>query len=124
MGPRSSSPAAPARRKDTKGVQAFIGSSSLVGDLGTLYVGGWAANLVTLGARVGAFGSALACAVGASRLLFALGRDGLATRRLGVVRERDGVPSTATRAVLAAVALILVALRATSTSAPPMKALN
>lgn len=32
-------------------------------------------NLVNFGAMVSAFGAALACAVGASRILFALGRD-------------------------------------------------
>jgi amino acid transporter len=36
---------------------------------------GWMGDLINFGAVVSAFGAALACAVGASRILFALGRD-------------------------------------------------
>jgi amino acid transporter len=39
------------------------------------YVAGWMGTLVNFGAVVSSFGSALACVVGASRILFALGRD-------------------------------------------------
>lgn len=39
------------------------------------YVAGWMGDLINFGAVVSAFGAALACAVGASRILFALGRD-------------------------------------------------
>ena len=39
------------------------------------FVAGWMGTLVNFGAVVSAFGSSLACAVGASRILFALGRD-------------------------------------------------
>ena len=39
------------------------------------YVAGWMGELVNVGAVVSLFGAALACAVGASRILFALGRD-------------------------------------------------
>jgi amino acid transporter len=39
------------------------------------FVAGWMGTLVNFGAVVSSFGSALACAVGASRILFALGRD-------------------------------------------------
>jgi amino acid transporter len=46
------------------------------------YVAGWMGDLVNFGAVISAFGAALACAVGASRILFALGRDaGPATLR-------------------------------------------
>ena len=62
---------------DEAGVAAFTSSSSLLGDLGTGYIGAWVGDLITLGAAVSAFGCALACAVGASRLLFALARDGV-----------------------------------------------
>ncbi len=63
---------------DDKGLAAFGSSGSLFGDLGTQFVGPWLGDLITLGAAVSAFGCALACSVGASRLLFALGRDGVA----------------------------------------------
>jgi len=39
------------------------------------FVAGWMGTLVNFGAVVSAFGSSLACAVAASRILFALGRD-------------------------------------------------
>jgi amino acid transporter len=39
------------------------------------FVAGWMGTLVNFGAVVSAFGASLACAVGASRILFALGRD-------------------------------------------------
>jgi len=39
------------------------------------FVGDWMGDLINFGAVVSAFGAALACAVGASRILFALGRD-------------------------------------------------
>jgi amino acid transporter len=46
----------------------------LLGDLGTQYVAAWVGDLVTIGAAISAFGCALACAVGAARLLYALWR--------------------------------------------------
>ena len=39
------------------------------------YVAGWMGELVNIGAVVSVFGASLACVVGASRILFALGRD-------------------------------------------------
>jgi amino acid transporter len=39
------------------------------------FVADWMGDLVNFGAVVSSFGAALACAVGASRILFALGRD-------------------------------------------------
>lgn len=39
------------------------------------FVAGWMGDLVNFGAVISAFGSSLACVVGASRILFALGRD-------------------------------------------------
>ena len=60
---------------DAKGVKEFIASGSLLGDLGSLFVAGWVGELITIGAAVSAFGCALACVVGAARLLYALSRD-------------------------------------------------
>jgi amino acid transporter len=39
------------------------------------FVAGWMGTLVNFGAVISAFGASLACVVGASRILFALGRD-------------------------------------------------
>ena len=63
---------------DDAGVAAFTKSSSLMGDLGTSYVAAWVGDVITIGAAVSAFGCALACAVGAARLLFALAADAFA----------------------------------------------
>ena len=60
---------------DAAGMKAFGSSGSLLGDLGSTYIGPWIGDLITIGAAVSAFGCCLACLVGASRLLFALSRD-------------------------------------------------
>src|SRR5262249_40241020 len=73
------------------GITAFTQSGSLLGDLGARYVGAWVGDAISLGAAVSAFGCALACAVGGSRLLFALARDSGGDRGLGRV-SRLGTP--------------------------------
>src|SRR6478609_9789020 len=93
---------------DPAGVKAFAASGSLLGDLGTSYIGGWVGDLITIGAAVSAFGCALACAVGASRLTFALSRDGVGPARLAVVSERRGTPHLAAVAVVVAMYLIIL----------------
>lgn len=57
------------------GVTAFTSSGSLLGDLGTSYIGSWVGDIISLGATISAFGCCLACTVGASRLLYAMNRD-------------------------------------------------
>ena len=89
------------------GVKAFISSGSLMGDLGTTYVGSWIGTIITLGAAVSAFGCALACVVGASRMLFAIGRDGGSTA-LSTVSAKNGTPTSATRFIVGAIALIII----------------
>ncbi|MCW5253591.1 MULTISPECIES: APC family permease [unclassified Streptomyces] len=96
---------------DAHGVNALIASPSLMGDLATMYVGSWLGPVVTLGAAASAFAGGLACTVGASRLLFAMGRDGFGPRRLGEARERDGVPQAAVTLVTCVVAAAFVLLR-------------
>src|SRR5215218_2701567 len=87
---------------DEKGINQFIASGSLLGDLGSRFVAGWVGELITIGAAVSAFGCALACVVGATRLLYALSRDEVGPPPLGTVSARNGVPvrSTATVAVI------------------------
>jgi amino acid transporter len=92
---------------DAQGVKAFTSSGSLMGDLGTQYVGSWIGTIITLGAAVSAFGCCLACIVGASRLTFALGRDS-GHAGLSRVSEKQGTPITATRFVTGAIVLIIV----------------
>lgn len=93
---------------DAKGLVAFTSSGSLLGDLGTEYVGPWIGDLITVGAIGSAVACCLACVVGASRLIFALSRDGMGPRALGEVSEQHGVPARAVAAVLAVVAVALV----------------
>ena len=94
---------------DAKGVENFIASGSLLGDLGSQFVAGWVGELITIGAAVSAFGCALACIVGATRLLYALSRDEVGPAPLGTVSSRTGVParSTATVAIGAYVIIVL-----------------
>jgi len=90
-----------------RGVTAFINSTSLIGDLGTAYVSSWLGTLITLGAMVSAFGCALASTVGASRLTFAMSRDGILPARFSTVSERRRTPTVAALAVVLAVYVII-----------------
>jgi len=85
---------------DDAGLKAFGSSNALVADLGTSYVGSWLGDLISLGASISAFGCALACAVGASRLVFALARDDVAPRPLARVSATRGTPEGAAVAVV------------------------
>ena len=90
---------------DEEGVQAFIGSSALMGDIGTAYIASWVGETVTLGAAVSAFACCLACVVGASRLLYAVARDaspGSALSRTG----RNDTPTVASVVVTLVITLI------------------
>ncbi len=89
------------------GVKAFVASTSLIGDLGTSYVASWIGNLITIGAMISAFGCALACTVGASRLSFAMGRDDILPARLRRVSARRGTPTVSAAAVALAVYVII-----------------
>jgi len=94
---------------DDAGVAAFAASPSLLGDLGSSYIAGWVGDLITLGAAISAFGSALACVVGASRLTFAFARDTRAdTGRAGglAATTSAGTPAVAAVAVTLVMALI------------------
>jgi amino acid transporter len=94
---------------DKKGVEDFIASDSLLGDLGSQFVAGWVGELITIGAAVSAFGCALACIVGAARLLYALSRDEVGPTSLGAVSSRSGVPARST-ATVSIGAYVIIAL--------------
>src|SRR5215211_6433151 len=93
---------------DARGVENFTSSGSLLGDLGSQFVAGWVGELITIGAAVSAFGCALACVVGATRMLYALSRDEVGPPPLGTVSSRSGVPVRSTAAVAVAVYVIIV----------------
>ncbi len=90
-----------------KGVTAFINSTSLIGDLGTSYVASWLGTIITAGAMISAFGCALASTVGASRLTFAMSRDGMLPARFSHVSPRRRTPTVSTAAVAVAVYAII-----------------
>src|SRR3712207_2585361 len=94
---------------EARGVENFTSSGSLLGDLGSQFVAGWVGELITIGAAVSAFGCALACIVGAARLLYALSRDEVGPASLGAVSSRSGVPARST-ATVAIGAYVVVAL--------------
>jgi len=90
-----------------KGMDAFVKSPALMGDLGSSYIGSWVGDLITLGACVSAFACCLACLVGASRLLYALIRDaapGHSMARTG----RNDTPAVAAFVIAGLVALIAI----------------
>lgn len=81
-----------------KGLAAFGASPSLLGDLGTSYVGSWVGNVITAGTTVSAFGCCLACTVGAARMIYAMSRDTFGPRGVGAP-SRWGTPAWATGVV-------------------------
>ncbi|MGH3671243.1 MAG: APC family permease, partial [Pseudonocardiaceae bacterium] len=92
---------------DAGGVAAFAGSGSLLGDLGSRYIASWVGDVITLGAAISGFGCALASAVGAARLLFALTRDNVGFGGFGQVSPLRGTPDRATAGVVAAMYLVV-----------------
>ena len=89
------------------GLNAFAHSPSLLGALGTSYVGAWVGNIITLGTTISAFGCCLACTVGASRMIFAMSRDSFGPRGVGKV-SRWGSPAAATGVVTVMTIVIYV----------------
>jgi amino acid transporter len=92
---------------DKAGVAAFGNSPSLLGDLGSSYVGHWVGDVITLGTAVSAFGCCLASTVGAARLLYALSRDTAGPRGLGQ-GSRWGTPAWATVVITVTAGLIVL----------------
>jgi amino acid transporter len=99
------------------GVKAFSTAPSLLGDLGSSFVGSWVGDVITLGTAISAFGCCLACVVGAARLVYALSRDTAGPRGLGQSNPRWGTPVQATVAVTAMAAVILIIETAVSAHA-------
>ena len=89
------------------GIKAFGSSGSLMGDLGTSFIGSWIGTIISLGACVSAFGCLLACLVGGSRLAFAMARDA-GNSHVSAVDEKNGTPVNATRIMTAVVLFIVV----------------
>jgi amino acid transporter len=105
-----------------KGIAAFGSSPSLLGDLGSSYVGSWVGNVLTAGTTVSAFGCCLACMVGAARMIYAMSRDSFGTRGAGAAHSRWGTPVAATGVVTVMAVIIYVVYVAVSAS--PAKVAN
>jgi amino acid transporter len=99
------------------GTKAFASSSAPLGDLSKQYVGSGMADAIDFGATLSAFASCLGCAAGASRMLFALGRDGFVTSRLGDASDRTGSPANALAVVMTLGLVATIAQRVNGTSA-------
>ena len=95
---------------------AFHDSPSLLDELGTGYVGAWARDVISLGAAIVAFGCCLACVVGCSCLLYALGWDAVGTCGVGktTAKGAPGVAATVAAGLAAIVVVCAVAFDATA----------
>jgi amino acid transporter len=89
------------------GVAAFGNAPSLLGALGSSYVGHWVGDVITLGTAFSAFGCCLASTVGAARLMYALSRDAGGARGVGA-GSRWGTPANATMVIVSMSALIIL----------------
>ena len=67
----------------TRGRAAYRSRRRCSATSAAAYVGSWVGDMITLGAAISAFGCCLACMVGGSRLLYALGRDAVGARGIG-----------------------------------------
>jgi len=91
---------------DAAGVSAFTHSEALIGDLAQRYVAAWVADLIVIGAAFSAAACCLASLVGASRLVFALSRDGMGPAALAGVHPVRAVPHAAATACAVTVAVV------------------
>ncbi|MEI6108690.1 MAG: APC family permease [Actinomycetes bacterium] len=89
------------------GMKNFVGSGSLLGDLGSTYIGSWVGLLITIGVTISAMGCLLASMVGAARMLYALGRDA-EIERFTKISDKNKVPTTAVYWVSGAVAVFVI----------------
>ncbi|HEY7259052.1 MAG TPA: APC family permease [Gaiellales bacterium] len=101
---------------DDAGVAAFASSASPLGDLGSSYIGSWMGDAINFGAAVSAFASSLGTATGASRILYAMGRDGFGTSRLGTSSPRTGAPAAALVVVMTIAIAAIVGMRLNDTN--------
>jgi amino acid transporter len=100
----------------SNGVKGFSSSAAPLGDLSKTYIDKGFADAVNFGAMVSAFASALGTAAASSRILFALGRDGFITRRLGDASARTGAPANALAVIMLVAVGTVVGLRINGTS--------
>jgi hypothetical protein len=91
---------------DAAGLAAFQSSANALGSLAEHYVGRGFAAILVFTAVVSAFACHVSSVTAASRIIFALARDGLGPGRLGLVEKVDGPPRNAAWAVITVSALV------------------
>ncbi len=82
------------------GISSFAHSAAPFDDLARRYVGRLMAVLLDFGATISAFASALGTANAGARILYAMGRDGFITERLGTASRRSGSPALAVAVIM------------------------
>jgi amino acid transporter len=102
---------------DKAGIDAFAGSGNSLADLSGSYISSAWGDAIMFGATLSAFGSALGTGIAASRMLFALGRDGFLSRRLGQASTRTGAPIGAVAVVMTVAFVVLIGNRLNGTNA-------
>lgn len=95
---------------DAAGVDAFASASSTLTTLASTYIGPWYAVLISVLAFLVAFASLLSSTAAASRLLFALARDGFGPKPFARLSPRTGVPVQSTVFVVVLTVLLAVVL--------------
>lgn len=93
-----------------EGAAAFAASSSSLTELAGMYISREYALLLAFAAFMVAFASTLSSTAAASRLVFALARDGFGPRSLSVIHPGSGIPRRAVAAVTATAAVLAVLL--------------
>src|SRR5690242_16176959 len=99
------------------GVSAFQHSQAPLSELAERYVGTPLASLLNAGAVLSALGAGLGGVTVAARMMFAFGRDGLASRRLSGVSAATGVPQRALALEMLLGLALLTVFRLAGTSA-------
>jgi amino acid transporter len=102
---------------DAKGLEAFKGSGNTLGSLGESYVGLWFGLVILFTAVMSAFASHLSSAATASRMVFALARDGFGPKQLAELEPKHDSPRNALWLVLAVTAVVDVVSWATGDAA-------
>ncbi len=88
--------------------QALAASPIPLVSITDTYVTAWLGDAINLGAILSSFGAALACVIAASRMLFALSRDGFGPRLLQRTGRSSGAPIGALAAIGGVSLLMLI----------------
>ncbi len=95
---------------DAAGIEAFSTAASTLTSLSATYIGTWFAVLISVVAFFVAFGAFLSSSAAASRLLFALARDGFGPSALARQHPVSKVPTTSVTTVIVLTTLMTLGL--------------